>query len=73
MKRSEILHQIITEQVFGRVVAHVCVKEFQKRSLDHSHAVFILYESFKSALRYPESINKLISAEIKREDDSHLQ
>ncbi len=72
MKRRELLNQIIKEQIFGIVVAHVCVNEFQKIGLSHSHIILILDEPSKSSLRNPENVDKLISAEIPDEDVTDL-
>ena len=68
MKRCELRNQIIKEQIFGRVVAHVWVNKFQKIGLVRSHIILILEEPSKSSLRNLENVNKLISAEIPDED-----
>ncbi len=72
MKKRKLLRRLIKEQIFGRVVVHVCVKEFQKCGLVHSNIIFILYEPFKSALRNLENIAKLVSTEIPGESESSI-
>ncbi len=67
------MNHIIKEKVFGRAVAHVCVNEFQKRGLVHSHFIFILGEPSKCSLRNPEKVDELISAEIPTEDECALR
>ncbi len=42
MKRRFLLDYIIREKVFGRVVPHFCVNEFEKCGLVHSHIILIL-------------------------------
>ena len=73
MKRSYLLDSIIREKVLGRVVAHFCVNEFQKRGLVHSQIILILDEPSKSSLRNPDRIGELISAEISSEEDAVLR
>ena len=73
MKRRFLLDYIIREKVFGRVVAHVCVNEFQKRDLVHSHIILIVDEPSKSSLRNPDRIDELISAEIPSGEDAVLR
>ena len=73
MKRCFLLDYIIREKVFGRVVAHVCVNEFQKRGLVHSQIILILYDPSKSSVRNPDRIDELISAENLSEEDAVLR
>ena len=40
LKMKDLISLVIEEEVFGTVVAHVRVIEFQKRSLPHAH-VFV--------------------------------
>ena len=44
--------------IFGRVVAHVHVIEFQKKGLPHMHLLITLNKEDK--LQYPQDINKFI-------------
>ncbi len=73
LKSRELQHRLIKDQIFGRVVAHVCVNKFHKRGLVQSHIILLLDEPSKSAPRNPENIDKLISAEIPRESEASLR
>ncbi|CDF77379.1 unnamed protein product [Chondrus crispus] len=64
---------VINEEVFGTVVAHVRVIEFQKRGLPHAQVVFFLDEVSKNDLRTPENVYRIISAEIPSAQDPELQ
>ena len=64
LKMKDLMSMVIYEEVFGTVVAHVRVIQFQKRCLFHAHVVFFLDEIFMNDLRTPEIIDRIISAEI---------
>ena len=64
LKMKDFMSLVIDEKVFGTVVAHVRVIEFQKRGLPHAHVVFFLDEVSKTDLRTPENVDLIISAEI---------
>jgi hypothetical protein len=67
-KLKQMKKDIIENKIFGRVVAHIHVIEFQKRGLPHCHMLVILHPEDK--LREPASIDQVVSAEI---PDIHTQ
>ncbi|CDF41005.1 unnamed protein product, partial [Chondrus crispus] len=73
LKMKDLMSLVINEEVFGTVVAHVRVIEFQKRGLPHAHVVFFLDEVSKNDLRTPENVDRIISAEIPSAQDPELQ
>ncbi|CDF38639.1 unnamed protein product [Chondrus crispus] len=73
LKMKDLMSLVINEEVFGTVVAHVRVIEFQKRGLPHAHVVFFLDEVSKNDLRTPENVERIISAEIPSAQDPELQ
>ncbi|CDF37017.1 ATP dependant DNA helicase [Chondrus crispus] len=73
LKMKDLMSLVINEEVFGTVVAHVRVIEFQKRGLPHAHVVFFLDEVSKNDLRTPENVDRIISAEIPSAKDPELQ
>ncbi|CDF33193.1 ATP dependant DNA helicase [Chondrus crispus] len=73
LKMKDLMSLVINEEVFGTVVAHVRVIEFQKRGLPHAHVVFFLDEVSKNDLRTPENVDRIISAEIPSAQDLELQ
>ncbi|CDF38585.1 ATP dependant DNA helicase [Chondrus crispus] len=73
LKMKDLMSLVINEGVFGTVVAHVRVIEFQKRGLPHAHVVFFLDEVSKNDLRTPENVDRIISAEIPSAQDPELQ
>jgi hypothetical protein len=62
MKLSAVLDDIRKKEIFGQVVAHIEVIEFQKRGLPDAHMLFILEHQF--SMKTPEDIDTVISAEL---------
>ena len=62
IKLDEIFEYILKNNVFGTVVAHVKVVEFQKRELPHCHALLILGDQWIPRIR--DHVNRVCSAEI---------
>ena len=62
LKLKELLHDIKFNHIFGKVVGHLHVIEFQKRGLPHAHILTVLDE--KDKLHTAELIDKAVSAEI---------
>lgn len=62
MKLTELLHDILNKNVFGKVIAYVYVIEFQKRGLLHAHILLTL--NTNSKIRTKDDIDKFVSAEI---------
>ena len=73
MKCRAMVQMVIDEEIFGKVVSHVKVIEFQKRGLPHAHCIFILDRESKQRLRDPLEVDKIISAEIPSADDPELR
>lgn len=61
-KLQDIKDQIFKKEIFGIVVAHVFVVEFQKRGLPHIHLLLILKEGHK--IKSGDQYDRFISAEI---------
>ena len=62
LKLKELMNDLIINEVFGRVLAHLYVVEFQKRGLPHSHILIILDENGK--LKTPEDYDHVVCAEL---------
>lgn len=62
LKLKALLDDLIQNQIFGKVVAHIYVIEFQKRGLSHAHILIVLAEEDK--IKNVESVDSLVSAEI---------
>ncbi len=69
LKLKALMEAVINDKIFGEVVAHVRVIEFQKRGLPHAHCIFILDQASKNVLRNPARVDSVISAELPPEDD----
>ena len=46
-KLQYLKDQLFKKKIFGKVVAHIHVIEFQKRGLSHVHIIIILQEGYK--------------------------
>ncbi len=73
LKLKALIEAVIKDKIFGEVVAHVRVIEFQKRGLPHAHCIFILDQGSKNALRIPARVDTVISAELPPEDHDELR
>jgi ATP-dependent DNA helicase PIF1 len=62
LKLTALLKDVTDKQIFGKVIAHMHVIEFQKQGLPHAHILLILDHEFKP--RTPEIVNSIIQAEI---------
>ena len=62
LKLKSITHDLFVKGVFGKVVAHVHVIEFQKRGLPHAHILMILASTDEP--KTPEDFDNLVCAEI---------
>ena len=65
-KHKDLMHLILKKHIFGKVIGHVYVIEFQKRGLPHSHILLILDSQHK-----PTNIgdyDKLVCAELPDKD-----
>ncbi len=61
-KLKSLMEEILDDEIFGAVVAHVHVIEFQKRGLPHAHMLFVLAPEDNP--RTAEIIDTIVSAEI---------
>ena len=62
IKLKCLLNDLIKEQIFGKVVAHIYVIEWQKRGLPHAHILICLEESDKAI--NANQVDEFIKAEI---------
>ncbi|XP_065322977.1 uncharacterized protein LOC135930119 [Gordionus sp. m RMFG-2023] len=62
LKLSELLHDIIKKDLFGKCSAYVYTIEFQKRGLPHAHMLIILHENNK--IETAKCIDNFVRAEI---------
>ena len=61
-KIKELLNDLLEKDIFGKVIGHVEVIEFQKRGLPHCHILLILDKASK--LRTTDHYDAIVSAEI---------
>ncbi len=73
LKLKALMETVTKDKVFGTVVAHVRVIEFQKRGLPHAHCIFILEQVLKNSVRIPAAVDDIISAELPPETDKELR
>ena len=69
-KIKEMLHDLLKKDIFGKVVGHVEVIEFQKRGLPHCHILLILDK--KDKLKSVDDYDNIVSAEIPDEKHKRL-
>ena len=62
LKKDQLMQDIKSGGVLGKVVAHMHVVEFQKRGLPHAHILIILADQDRSIT--PDFVDSIISAEI---------
>ncbi len=62
MKLKNLLKEIVHDQIFGQVIAHLHVVEFQKRGLPHAHILIILGENDK--IHTVDQYDNVVCAEI---------
>ena len=62
IKMTVLIHELTKKQIFGEVIAHQAVVEYQKRGLPHCHILLWLHPDDKP--RTPEDYNRFVSAEI---------
>ena len=61
-KKDQLMNDLIYGQILGKVVAHMCVIEFQKRGLPHAHILIILASDDRTTT--PEDVDQAICAEL---------
>ena len=62
LKLKQLCDELFNDGIFGRVVAHLHVIEFQKRGLQHAHIIVILHEDDR--LKTVDDIDACVSAEL---------
>ena len=62
LKLQQLLDELLKDGIFGRVVGHLHVIEFQDRGLPHAHILLILANDDK--FRSPEDVDACVSAEL---------
>ena len=60
LKMAELLHELKTVGIFGRVIAYLHVIEFQHRGLPHAHILLILQQHIHSV----DDIDECVTAEL---------
>ena len=66
MKLKNLIKEIVADQIFGKVIAHLHVIEFQKRGLPHAHILIILDANDK--IRSVDQYDNVVCAEIPNKD-----
>ena len=61
-KKKAFQHDIVVGQIFRKVLAYVCIVEFQKRGLPHLHTLVILHQESKP--RSSDHYDIFVTAEI---------
>lgn len=62
LKLKALLDRIYNHEIFGVVIGHIHVIEFQKRGLPHAHILLILDR--ESQLRSPDQYDTVVCAEL---------
>ena len=61
-KKDQLMNDLISKEVLGKVVAHMHVIEFQKRGLPHAHILIILANEDRTMT--PEGVDQAVCAEL---------
>ena len=61
-KKDQLMQDLKTGGVFGKVVAHMHVIEFQKRGLPHAHILIILANNDRTMT--PDTVDSIVVAEL---------
>lgn len=62
LKLKELMQEIVQKQIFGEVIAHFHVVEFQKRGRPHAHILIILAE--KDRWKTTDDFDKVVTADL---------
>ena len=62
MKKDQLMKDIVSGELFGKVVAHMQVTEFQKRGLPHEHILIILADHDRPTT--PAMVDSVVMAEL---------
>ena len=61
-KKDQLMNDLISGEILGKVVAHMHVIEFQKRGLPHAHILIILANEDRTTS--PEEVDQAVCAEL---------
>ena len=61
-KKDQLMQDLITGGIFGKVMAHMSVIEFQKRGLPHAHILIILADEDRTLTN--ELVDSIVVAEL---------
>ena len=61
-KKDQLMQDLKSGHIFGRVVAHMSVVEFQKRGLPHAHILIILSDDDRTLS--PDLVDSIVVAEL---------
>ena len=62
LKKDQLMNDITKGSIFGKVLAHLWVIEFQKRGLPHVHILIILANEDRP--KTPEQVDNIVCAEL---------
>ena len=62
LKKDQLMHDLINGGLFGEVVAHMHVTEWQKRGLPHEHILIILANQDRTLT--PDLVDSIVVAEL---------
>ncbi|XP_052130304.1 uncharacterized protein LOC127751208 [Frankliniella occidentalis] len=68
MRATQLYSDLVREQIFGKVVGEMIVREFQGRGLTHTHGLYIMRP--EDTPTCAEDIDKIISASFPDEDQN---
>ena len=67
LKKQQLIRDLGSEMIFGKLIARTHSIEFQKRGFPHAHIIIWLDRMGKDLHLTPQEIDKFISAEIPNE------
>ena len=66
-KKDQLMNDLISGEILGKIVSHMHVIEFQKRGLPHAHILIILDNSDRTMT--PEEVDMAVCAELPPDPD----
>ena len=66
-KKDQLMHDLISGEILGKVVAHMHMIEFQKRGLPHNHILIILANDDRSMIA--NEVDWVVFAELPLDPD----
>ena len=67
LKKQQLIRDLGSEMIFGKLIARTHSIEFQKRGFPHAHIIIWLDRTGKDCHLTPKKIDKFICAEISNE------